>query len=126
MGARKKRIAINNIKYRKQIVFALLRNVPISPRKMRLIANNIRNLSVNNALNILKYSKQKSSIFFKKLLLSALSNWKIKNKNIEQPLYIKEIIVNKSRTLKRLRIASKGRANQIKKKYNNVKIIINY
>ncbi|WGH27325.1 MAG: 50S ribosomal protein L22 [Candidatus Bostrichicola ureolyticus] len=126
MGARKKRIAINNIKYRKPIVFALLRNVPISPRKMRLMANNIRNLSVNNALNILKYSKQKSSIFLKKLLLSALSNWKIKNKNIEKPLYIKEIIVNKARTLKRLRIASKGRANQIKKKYNNVKIIINY
>ncbi|MDH3003977.1 MAG: uL22 family ribosomal protein, partial [Flavobacteriia bacterium] len=84
-----------------------------------------RNISVNKALNILNNNKKKSSIFLKKLLLSALSNWKLKNKNIDKPLYIREIIVNKAHTLKRLRIVSKGRANQIKKTFNNVKIIIN-
>ncbi|WGH26817.1 MAG: 50S ribosomal protein L22 [Candidatus Bostrichicola ureolyticus] len=131
MGSRKKIMALNNIKSKKKIVFAFLRNVPISPRKMRLMTNNIRNISVNKALNILNNNKKKSSIFLKKLLLSALSNWKLKNKNIEnienidKPLYIREIIVNKAHTLKRLRIVSKGRANQIKKTFNNVKIIIN-
>ncbi|WGH27816.1 MAG: 50S ribosomal protein L22 [Candidatus Bostrichicola ureolyticus] len=128
MGSIKKIMALNNIKSQKKIVFAFLRNVPISPRKMRLMTNNIRNISVNKALNILNNNKKKSSIFLKKLLLSALSNWKLKNKNIEnldKPLYIREIIVNKAHTLKRLRIVSKGRANQIKKTFNNVKIIIN-
>ncbi len=58
---------------------ARLRNYPTSPRKMRLIADLIRGLDVEKALNILKFSTKHTSVPMEKLLLSAIDNWKQKN-----------------------------------------------
>ena len=61
-------------------IFAILRYARISYQKSILVANQIRGLPVNDALNILTFSVKKSSYIIKKLLLSALSNAKYKHK----------------------------------------------
>jgi large subunit ribosomal protein L22 len=108
-------------------VVAKLSNVPTSPRKMRLVADLIRGERVNKALNILKYEAMVSSPKLEKLLLSAISNWEIKNqeqKLEEADLYVKEIFVDGGRILKRLRPAPQGRAHRIRKRSNHVTLII--
>lgn len=112
---------------RKTQYFASLRNCPTSPRKMRLLADLIRGKEVNQALGILKFSKQVSSRPLEKLLLSAIDNWKQKNegKNVEEAnLYVKTIFVDSARMLKRLRPAPQGRAHRILKRSNHVTIFV--
>ena len=58
---------------------AKLRNCPMSPRKMRLVVDLIRGKNVNDALNILKFTKKEASIWLEKLLLSAINNWEQKH-----------------------------------------------
>ena len=107
---------------------AKLKNVPTSPRKMRLIADLIRGKRVNSALNQLKFDSKYSSRRIEKLLLSAVSNWQEKNKESkieESDLYIKEIYVDGGRMIKRLRTAPQGRAHRIRKRSNHVTIVLN-
>lgn len=106
---------------------AKLKNLSISPRKIRLIVNIIRGLDVVKALVILKYENKKGSIYLKKLLISAISNWQQKNKNhkIENSnLYIKEIKVDCSRMLKKIKPAPQGRAHKVRKRYNHITITL--
>lgn len=108
-------------------VVAKLSNVPTSPRKMRLVADLIRGERVNKALNILKYEPKVGSPKLEKLLLSAISNWEVKNQEVkleEADLYVKEIFVDGGRILKRLRPAPQGRAHRIRKRSNHVTLII--
>jgi len=108
-------------------VVAKLSNVPSSPRKMRLVADLIRGERVNKALNILKYEPKVGSPKLEKLLLSAISNWEVKNQDLkleEADLYVKEIWVDGGRQLKRLRPAPQGRAHRIRKRSNHVTLII--
>ncbi|WP_462317523.1 50S ribosomal protein L22 [Marinilabilia sp.] len=125
MGARK-RIRAEKIKEaRKQEFVARLRNVPTSPRKMRLVADMVRGMEVNQALDVLKFSSKEASRRVEKLLLSAIANWKEKNEDVrleEANLYIKEIYVDSGRILKRLRPAPQGRAHRIRKRSNHVTI----
>ncbi|MBL7650198.1 MAG: 50S ribosomal protein L22, partial [Candidatus Hydrogenedentes bacterium] len=97
-------------------VKARLTNVPTSPRKMRLVADLIRGVRVNQALNILKYEPKVGAEKIEKLLLSAISNWSAKNseqKLEEADLFVKDIFVDGGRILKRLRPAPQGRAHRI-------------
>lgn len=106
---------------------ARLRNVPSSPRKMRLVADLIRGKKVNSALNILKFESKQGSVKLEKLLLSAISNWRIKNSETrieDAELYVKEIFVDGGRILKRLRPAPQGRAHRIRKRSNHVTLVI--
>ncbi|MCS6819305.1 MAG: 50S ribosomal protein L22, partial [Chitinophagales bacterium] len=91
---------------------AHLRNNPTSDRKMRLVADLIRGKRVEDALVILRYSKQEASRKLEKLLKSAINNWQQKHDaNPENyDLFIKEIFVNQGRTLKRFLPAPQGRA----------------
>ncbi|WP_185861083.1 large ribosomal subunit protein uL22 [Blattabacterium cuenoti] len=111
------------------IVSASLNGVRNSPRKVRLIANLIRNKEIQKAIDLLNYSKKrKISIFFKKLLISLLSNWKNKNDQSsyekEKFLYIKEIKVNQGKTLKRLRPVPQGRGHRIRKRSSNIIVFL--
>ena len=123
MGARK-RIRAEKIKEaRKTDNFAKLRNVPTSPRKMRLVADMIRGKEVNLALDMLKFSSKEASRRVEKLLLSAIANWKEKNEGVrieDANLYVSEIAVDSGRILKRLRPAPQGRAHRIRKRSNHV------
>jgi large subunit ribosomal protein L22 len=106
---------------------AKLNNVPTSPRKMRLIADLIRGMDVDLALNTLKFDAKIGSKRMEKLVLSAISNWQEKNKDqkIEDAdLFIKEIFVNGGKMIKRLRPAPQGRAHRIRKRSNHVTIVL--
>ena len=106
---------------------AKLRNVPTSPRKMRLVANLVRGQKVTRALGLLKFEANSGAEKIEKLLLSALANWQQKNENerIEDAnLYIKEIFVDEGRQLKRLRPAPQGRGHRIRKRSNHVTLVI--
>jgi large subunit ribosomal protein L22 len=108
-------------------VMAKLNNVPSSPRKMRLVADLIRGERVNTALNILKHEAKIGSNNLEKLLLSAISNWGIKNQDLkleDADLFVKDIWVDGGRMLKRLRPAPQGRAHRIRKRSNHVTMVI--
>ena len=106
---------------------AKLRNVPTSPRKMRLIADLIRGERVNKALALLRYESREGSVRLEKLLLSAISNWQAKNEDTrleDAELYIKEIRVDGGKMLKRFQPAPQGRAHRIRKRSNHVTLVI--
>ena len=106
---------------------ARLKNVPSSPRKMRLVADLIRGKKVSMALNILKFQPQSGSSRLEKLLLSAISNWQNKNEDRkieEADLFIKEIFVDSGRMLKRVRPAPQGRAYRVRKRSNHVTLVV--
>jgi large subunit ribosomal protein L22 len=106
---------------------AYLKDVPTSPRKMRLVADLIRGERVANALNVLKYEAQHSAERLEKLLMSAISNWESKNKDVkleEADLFVKEIYVGGGRQLKRLRPAPQGRAHRVRKRSNHVTLVV--
>jgi large subunit ribosomal protein L22 len=127
MGARKRNRA-NQIKEEKQHkYFAVLRNCPTSPRKMRLVTDMIKGVEVNKALDMLKFSSKEASRKVEKLLLSAIANWQAKNEGArieESDLYVKEAYVDQSRTLKRIQPAPQGRAHRIRKRSNHVTVVI--
>ncbi len=127
MGARKKNTAIKLKEARKTQYRAVLRDCPTSPRKMRLVADMVRGLEVNRALDVLKFSSKEASIRVEKLLMSAIANWQVKNEGArleESDLYVKAISVDSGRMLKRLRPAPQGRAHRIRKRSNHVTLCL--
>ena len=112
---------------RKTVAFAKLNNCPTSPRKMRLVADLVRGVEVNKALQILKFNTKEASARLEKLLLSAVANWQIKNEDArmeDSGLFVKEIQVDSARVLKRLRPAPQGRAHRIRKRSNHVTVVV--
>jgi large subunit ribosomal protein L22 len=106
---------------------ARLRNYPTSPRKMRLLADVIRGMDVNKALDFLKYNAQHNSVPMGKLLKSAIANWEQKNEGAdaaEAGLIVKTIFVDGARGIKRMLPAPQGRAYRIVKRSNHVTIIV--
>ena len=124
MAEKQKIKSIDSSKVETQIAVAKLRNCPTSPRKMRLVVDQIRGLNVNKALIILKHSPKDASIRLEKLLLSAISNWQNKYSNESEELMIREIFVDSGRMLKRMQPAPQGRAHRIRKRSNHVTIIL--
>lgn len=106
---------------------AKLRNVPTSPRKMRLVADLIRGQRVSRALGLLKYQPQGGAATMQKVLLSAVANWQQKNEdfNIEDAdLFVKTVFVDGGPVLKRLRPAPQGRGHRIRKRSNHITIVV--
>ncbi len=127
MGVRKKQMAERIKAEKRDLAFAKLNNCPTSPRKMRLVADQVRGAEIEKALAILRFSPKEASRRLEKLLLSAIANWQAKNEdgNIEDAdLFIKEIKVDSGRMLKRLRPAPQGRAHRIRKRSNHVTLVL--
>ncbi len=127
MGTRKRERAEQLKEVRKNKAFAVLKNCPTSPRKMRLVADLIRGKDISIALNILKYSNKEASVRMEKLLRSAIANWRGKNEGKREEdshLYVHEIFVDSARQLKRIRPAPQGRAYRIRKRSNHVTLEI--
>lgn len=107
---------------------AKLKNVPMSARKMRLVVNNIRGKNVDQALDILRFTKKEASEWLEKLVLSAIANWEYKLGGTESAddydLVIKTAFVDEGAMLKRLRPAPHGRAHRIRKRTNHVTIVV--
>ena len=129
MGSRKHIMAEKIKEAKKNTAIAKLNDVPTSPRKMRLVADTVRGVEVNRALDLLHFSKKQPSIRLEKLLRSAIANWEAKNPDRSNELdngnvYIKTIMVDEGRTLKRIRPCPQGRAGRIRKRSNHVTIIL--
>jgi large subunit ribosomal protein L22 len=127
MGARKRNTAETIAESRKTESMAKLVNCPTSPRKMRLVADMIRGVEVNKALQILKYNPKEASGRLEKLLLSAINNWEQKNedKSLDTAnLIVRDIYVDSARMLKRIQPAPQGRAHRIRKRSNHVTLIV--
>ena len=104
---------------------AKLNNYPTSPRKMRLLADLIRGMKVEKALAELEFNPKHPSVPMRKLVLSAISNWKQKNEGgDESQLIVKTIMVDGARTLKRMRPAPQGRGYKIRKRSNHVTLMV--
>lgn len=81
----------------------------ISAQKCRLVADQIRGLSVENALNILKFSQKKAAALIKKVLDSAISSAEHNEGADVDDLIVARIYVNEGPRMKRLRARAKGR-----------------
>ena len=127
MGARK-RIRPEKLKSEKlTTAVAGLKSSPIAPRKMRLVADLVRGVEVNKALNILQHNSKFASKSLEKLLRSAIANWEQKNegKSLEdEKLVVKSIQVDSAMMMKRIQAAPQGRAHRIRKRSNHVTIIV--
>ncbi len=129
MGARKRLMAEKLKEAKKATAVAKLNDVPTSPRKMRLVADTVRGVEVNRAIDLLHFSKREASIKLEKLLRSAVANWEAKNPDQAKELeggnvYVKTIMVDEGRTLKRIRPCPQGRAGRIRKRSNHVTVVL--
>ena len=127
MGARKRLAAEARKEERKNLYMARLVDNPTSPRKTRIMADLIRGKNVDYAMNVLKYSKREAAEKLLKLLKSAVANWQVKNEGVRlenADLYVKSIVVDGGRMLKRIRTAPQGRAHRVRKRSNHVTIVI--
>ena len=129
MGARKRLMAEKYKEAKKVTAIAKANDIPTSPRKMRLVADTVRGVEVNRALDLLKFSKRAASRDLETLLRSAIANWEAKNPDRSKELdngnvYVKTIMVGEGRTLKRIRPCPQGRAGRIRKRSNHVTIIL--
>ena len=127
MSTRKKIAADQRKEDNKAKSFAILRNCPTSPRKMRYVVDMIRGQEVNRALDILKFSNKEAAIRVEKLLKSAIANWQKKNESErleDNTLVVTEVKVDSGRVLKRLRNAPQGRGYRMQKRSNHVTLVV--
>ena len=129
MGKRKREMAERLKEIKRQTAIAKVKDVPSSPRKMRLVADTVRGVEVNHALDLLKFSKKAPSKVLETLLRSAIANWEAKNQDKTKEVdngnvIVKTIMVDEGRTLKRIRPCPQGRAGRIRKRSNHVTIIL--
>ena len=107
---------------------AKLKNVMMSACKMRLVVDNIRGQKVEDAINILRFTKKEAAVWLEKLVRSAVANWEYKLEGNESAdeynLYIKTAFVDGGTIVKRFRPAPHGRAHRIRKRTNHVTIIV--
>ncbi len=104
---------------------AKLNNEPTSPRKMRLLVDLVRGMKVEHALAVLEHNPKHSAVPLRKLILSAISNWKAKNEGAdENTLIVKTIMVDGARVIKRMRPAPQGRGYRVRKRSNHVTVVV--
>ena len=94
---------------------AILRGVRLSAQKGRLVADQIRGLPVDQALNILAFSPKKGAVIIKKVLLSAIANAEHNDGADIDALKVKTVFVERGMFLKRFQARAKGRGNRIVK-----------
>ncbi len=107
---------------------AKLKSVPMSARKMRLVVDNIRGKDVDEALDMLRFTKKEAATWLEKLLFSAIANWEYKLDGLESAddyeLYVKTVFSDDGAMLKRFRPAPHGRAHRIRKRTCHVTLVV--
>ena len=106
---------------------AKLSSARISARKVKIVIDLIRGKNVGEALAILKYTPKAASPLVEKLLKSAIANAE-NNHNMgageNNKLYVAEIFANQGATMKRIRAATQGRANRIRKRTSHIEVVL--
>ena len=105
-------------------VASRLRQARISAQKVRLVANQIRGMAVEPALELLKFTNKKAAVLLKKLLDSAIANAEHNEGADIDDLKVKRIFVDEGPTLKRMRPRAKGRGNRILKRTSHITIVV--
>lgn len=105
-------------------VTARARFIRVSPRKTRLVADNIRNQPVEEALNILRYTEKKPAKALYKVLYSALSNAESSSSLDVENLYVKRVCIDEGPTWKRIKPRAMGRATRIRKRTSHITVIV--
>ncbi|MGD2126570.1 MAG: 50S ribosomal protein L22 [Desulfobacteraceae bacterium] len=103
---------------------AVARYVRISPRKARLIMDQIRGKKVEEALRLLSYSPQKGSFLLRKLINSAVANAETNSEIDVDNLFIKRVFADEGPTMKRFRPRAMGRATRIRKRTSHLTVIL--
>jgi large subunit ribosomal protein L22 len=98
------------------------RQANISAQKTRLVADQVRGMPVENALNLLTFSKKKAAVLVKKVLESAIANAEHNDGTDIDELIVSTIFVDEGPTLKRLKARAKGRADRIFKRTCNITV----
>jgi len=115
------------IKNRDNIVMevnAKLRFARISPQKARLVADQVRGMSVDDALEVLAFSQKKAAGIIKKILDSAIANAEHNEGADIDELTITRVMVDQAPTMKRMRPRAKGRANRILKRTSHITLTV--
>ncbi|MFV1972402.1 MAG: 50S ribosomal protein L22 [Thiohalobacterales bacterium] len=105
-------------------VSATLKHARISPQKCRLVADQIRGMSVEKALNVLIFSPKKSAGMVRKVLESAIANAEHNEGADIDELKVAAIFINEGRTLKRFRARAKGRGTRILKRNSHITVMV--
>ncbi len=103
---------------------ARLKNTRISAQKVRLVADQIRGMPVDNALNLLTFSNKKAAKIIKKVLESAIANAEHNDAADVDELTVSEIMIDEGTTMKRWRPRARGRANKILKRMSHVTVAV--
>ncbi len=103
---------------------AILRGARITPQKARLVADQIRGLPVDRAINILAFSNKKAAALIKKVLESAIANAEHNDGADVDELKVKTIMVDAGPIVKRWMPRARGRANQIFKRTSHVTVVV--
>lgn len=103
---------------------AIAKYIRVSPRKARLVANNVKGRPVEDAMNILKFTPNKAAGIISKVMRSALANAEQVPGTDVDALVVKQVIVNEGPTWKRFMPRSQGRANTILKRTSHITVIL--
>ncbi len=105
-------------------VLAKHRYARISAQKGRLVADQIRGLPVEEALNVLIFSNKKGAVLIKKVLDSAIANAENNEGADIDELTVKTIYIDEGPTMKRIRARAKGRASRILKRSSHITVAV--
>ena len=103
---------------------ATLRGVRLSAQKGRLVADQIRGLSVDRALSVLAFSPKKGARIVRQVLLSAIANAEHNDGADIDELKVKTIYVDKAESLRRFTARAKGRGNVILKQTCHIHVVV--
>ncbi|MDH5408422.1 MAG: 50S ribosomal protein L22 [Gammaproteobacteria bacterium] len=105
-------------------VAAKLKHARISPQKCRLVADQVRGLPVERALEILSFSPKKAAGLVKKVLESAIANAEHNEGADIDELKVKTIFIDQGPTMRRWRARAKGRVNHIIKRTSHITVMV--
>ena len=103
---------------------AKLSHARISARKVKIVIDLIRGKDVNEALAILRFTPKAASPMVEKLVKSAIANAENNHNMDASKLYVAEIYANQGATMKRIRAATQGRANRIRKRTSHIEVVL--
>lgn len=104
---------------------AVSKYLMVSPRKVRLVADEVRGFPVDEALNLLRFMPKKGARFLEKAIASARANLLNNSENVKQDrIFVKKVYVDQGATLKRFRPRQRGRAMRRLKYTSNITVVV--
>lgn len=107
------------------MIQAISKSVRISPRKLRIIAQEVKKMRIVDALGVLSNSPKRGATDIKKTLESAIANAKNTKQLRQEDLVIKKIDVNSGSSFKRWHAISRGSAHEYKKRTSHITVVLN-